>query len=922
MSITLTVNGKTYTTDQTEKTLLHYLREDLGLVGSKDGCSQGQCGTCTVIVNGKATRSCIKKLKLLDGAVVETIEGIAKNGELHPLQTAFLINHAYQCGFCTPGMIMACKALLDENPHPTDPEIKKHLKNNLCRCTGYKLILEAVHIAIEILDGKRPNRVDNGTGWVGERPAAKHGVERVTGAPIFTDDFPLENALQGRLLFAQYPHANIHGIDTSEAEKLPGVVKIITHKDIPGRKYFAEEEFGQVILAIDKVHYIGDPVAIVIADTVEHADAATKAIKVDYEVLPVIATAEDGLDPNSVRVHPQFPNKYHTSKAVKGDVEKGFALADLIVEQEFETQRVEHGILEMDVSLAKYSEDGRIYLYGTGQNPTKIKADVLAALNMTEDQIRYINRPAGGAFGGREDLVCQIFAALGTYHTKQPVRISLTRNQISAFTPKRHPIKFKYKVGVKKDGTITAIQGRALIDSGANNSLGDFLATCTAAMGSGPYNVPNTDFASTVVFTNNTFGGCFRGYGSTQVTVCNETLMDKVAEKIGMDPFEFRIKNGLEIGLQTPAGQIIDYSCGFKDCLKAVREAFEKDGIPMPSGEHKKIGVGLAGAMKNQGYGNGMEDGAGTKIMLTKDGKFLMHTGAVECGQGVDTIICQIAAQTLGVRYDDVDIGPVDDDVSPYSTGSTSASRATYGYGNSSRTVSLMLKDKLIKYAAEKLHKNASHLEMGQDGLYSIVDDYRISYQDLAAIAQSNGDVLEAEYYWVDKIVRPLSENGDNLTNDPDQKVYTAYIFSAQIAVVEVDELTGEVKVLKMYAASDMGKAINPGLVEGQIVGGVVMGLGYCLTESFEQDGGYIVPKGLKGLKMPTIEDMPEIKGFMVEENHPFGPYGAKGFSEGSLNPAAPAVLNAIYNAVGVRVSSIPVNKERLAKAIQGDKVY
>ncbi len=211
---------------------------------------------------------------------------------------------------------------------------------------------------------------------------------------------------------------------------------------------------------------------------------------------------------------------------------------------------------------------------------------------------------------------------------------------------------------------------------------------------------------------------------------------------------------------------------------------------------------------------------------------------------------------------------------------------------------------------------------MGPDGLYSIVDDYRISYKDIAEIAKSNGDVLEAEYYWVDKIVRPLSENGDNLTNDPDQKVYTAYIFSAQIAVVEVDEITGEVKVLKMYAASDMGKAINPGLVEGQIVGGVVMGLGYCLTENFEQDGGYIVPKGLKGLKMPTIEDMPEIKGFMVEENHPFGPYGAKGFSEGSLNPAAPAVLNAIYNAVGVRVSSIPVNKERLAKAIQGDKIY
>ena len=317
-----------------------------------------------------------------------------------------------------------------------------------------------------------------------------------------------------------------------------------------------------------------------------------------------------------------------------------------------------------------------------------------------------------------------------------------------------------------------------------------------------------------------------------------------------------------------------------------------------------------------------MEDGAGSKITLTEDGKFIMHTGAVECGQGVDTITCQIAAQTLNVRFDDVEIGPVDDDLSPYSTGSTSASRSTFGYGNSSRTVSLMFKEKLLGYTAEKLKKNVSHLEMGPDGIYSLVDDFKISYKEIAQIAKENNEVIECEYYWVDKIVRPLGEDGNNITNDPDQKVYTAYIFSAQIAVVEVDEITGEVKVLRMYAASDLGKAINPGLVEGQIVGSVMMGLGYCLTENFEQKEGYIVPKGLKDLHIPTIQDLPEIKCFMIEENHPFGPYGAKGFTEGALNPAAPAVLNAIYNAVGVRVGSVPLNKEKLAKAINGTKIY
>lgn len=923
MSVTFKVNGNTITTDDTEKILLRYLREDLGLVGSKDGCSQGQCGTCTVIVNGKATRSCLKKLKMLDGADIQTIEGISRDGKLHPIQTAFLICHSYQCGFCTPGLIMAIKALLDENPHPSDELVKEHLKKNLCRCTGYKQILDAVHVAIDILDGKRPNEVHNGMGWVGESPTSKHGVERVTGAPLFTDDFPLKGALEGRLLFTQYPHAKILSIDTSEAEKMPGVVKVLTHKDIPGRKTFAEVEYPQQILAIEKVHCIGDPIALVFADTVAHADAATKAIKVDYEVLPVIGTAEEGLDPNSYRVHPEHPNAYHVSRSRKGDVEKGFAQADLILEQDFTTQRVEHAIMELDTCLATMHEDGRLYLYGTGQNPAKMKGDVMAAMNMTDDQIRHFVRPAGGAFGGREDLILHIYAALGAYHTRQPVRVSITRQQVHALTPKKHPITFHYKVGVKNDGTLTAIQGRALIDSGAYNSLGDFLATCTAAMGSGPYSIPNVDFASSVVFTNNTYGGCMRGYGSTQVTACNETLMDQVAEKLGMDPYEFRMKNGLDIGLQTPAGQIIDYSCGFKDCLTAVHDAFEKEGLPSPSAPGKKVGFGLAGAMKNQGYGNGMEDGAGTKITLLEDGSFLMHAGAVECGQGVDTIICQIAAQAMGVRYDDVEIGPLDDDVSPYSTGSTSASRATYGYGNSSFTVATRMKNKLLAYVGEKLGRNTSLLEMGPEGVYDLKDEcFSMTYAEVARLAKDNGDVLEEEYYWVDKFVKPLVEDGNNLTNDPDQKVYTTYLFSAQIAVVEVDEETGEVKVLKMYAASDMGKAVNPAQVEGQLVGSVMMGLGYALSESFEQKDGYIIQKNLKDLGVPTIQDLPEIESFMVEETHPFGPYHAKGFTEGALNPAAPAVLNAIYNAVGVRVDSLPVNKSRLAAAIKGNKIY
>ena len=923
MSYTFKVNGQTVTTEDGEKKLLNFLREDLGLVGTKDGCSSGHCGTCTVIIDGKAVRSCLKKVRMVDGCNITTIEGLAKDGELHPVQTAFLVEHAFQCGFCTPGMVLSVVALLDANSHPTDDEIKEALKGNLCRCTGYKQIMDAVHTAIAILDGRRPNTIDNGKGWVGESPVSKHGIERVTGMPLFTDDFQIKGELQGRLKLTDYPHAIIKGIDTSEAEKMPGVVRIFTHADIPGKKYFSSDVFPQQIFATEKAMCIGDPIALVVADTIEHADAACNAIKVDYEVLPVIDSAEAGLDPESVRVHPETPNAYYVAKANRGNVERGFAQSDLIIEHDFETQRVEHGILELDTAIATIGEDGRLVLYATGQNPTSAKRDVVGALDIDPAKVRYINRPAGGAFGGREDQVLHIFASLACWLLQKPVRVTITRYQTGALTAKRHPIKFHYKIGVKNDGTIMATQGRALIDSGAYNGLGDFLATCTAAMGAGPYNIPNTDFQSTVVYTNNTFGYCFRGYGSTQVTACNETMLDKVAEALHMDPYELRKKNAFVLGDQTPGGQILDTDVAIQDCLTAVHEGFVKDVLPEPSAPGKKVGWGIAAAYKNSGFGNGMEDGAGTRITLCDDGKFIMHTGAVECGNGVDTIICQSAATSLGIRYDDVDIGPVDDDYSPYSTGSTSASRSTFGYGNSAKTVATLMKEKMINYVAEKCGKNPNLLDNDMDGIFELKGEFRMSWKEVAELAKKNGDVLTQDYYWVDKKLLPLPEDGNNIANNPDVKIYSAYIFSSQIAVVEVDEETGEVKVLKMYAASDVGKAMNPALVEGQLVGSVVMGLGNCLTEDFPQEGGFIINKNLKSLHMPTIKEMPlEIESYQIEEHHPWGPWGAKGFTEGALNPATPAVLNAIYDAVGVRINKLPVDPKKLAAAIKGDKIY
>lgn len=923
--IQLTVNGKTVISNDPDKTLLRFLRDDLYLIGAKDGCSRGQCGTCTVIVNGKAVRSCTRKMKSLEGAMVETIEGLAEGDNLHPIQIAFLKRHAYQCGFCTPGIIMATKALLDSNPHPTDDEIKHSLRFNICRCTGYVQIIEAIRLAIDIIDGKEKADLYDCRGWVGESPVTKNGIERVTGKALFTDDFKLENSLEGKLVFPEYPHAKILSIDTSEAMKQPGVVFIATHKDIPGYKFFSQTDYPQQILAIDKVRFIGDPIAIVYAETEQQAYDAMKYIHVEYEVLPVIKTAKQGYEEDSIRVHEEYPNKYDGTSISKGNVEKGFTESDIIVEEDISTQIVEHGSLEPDVATAQVDDMGRVVVYGPGQNPTIIRAEVAAALGVELNKIRTITRPSGGAFGKREIQVCHIFAALGTFLTKRPVRVILSRNEVNVYTSKRHAIYFHYKVGANKDGKLMAMQTHSISDAGAYSSHGDFLMCCASAMGSGPYDIPNVDFNSYAVFTNKVIGGSFRGFGSTQVAVAVEIIIDRIAEKCGISPFKIRRINGLDIGKQTPSGQIIEYSCGFNAALDVIEKELMKDGIPQPSAPGKKVGLGIAGSFKNIGDGRGMEEGFGARIHLTNDGKLELLTGAMELGQGHDTTICQIAAQTLGVNYNDINIGIVDDDVSPYSISSTSGSKTTYMSGNAVRTCCIKFKDKMLSYVGEKAGISDKFLDCDTTGVFDYRKDgtYKISFADIGKMLEENGDSMEEEHYYSSGQTFPPKAKGDNIEQDIiNHRMFNAYIFAAQAAIVEVDEETGKVDVIRVYAADDCGRAINPALAKGQITGAVMMGVGYALSEKFVVEDGYNVTKEYGDLGIPKFTDAPDICPFLIEEIYPLGPFGAKGLGEVALNPTAPAILNAIYDAVGVRINSIPVDQDKLAAAIKNDRIY
>lgn len=921
--IILTINGIQVTAVNPEMSLLRFLREEMGLVGTKDGCSKSQCGACTVIVNKRAVTACSQKMKNLSGAVVETIEGLADGDKLHPLQTAFVKLSAFQCGFCTPGMIMRAKALLDSNPDPTEEDIKKALRNNICRCTGYKKIVEAVQLAARIRSGKEKVELYDDDGQVGDRTVRTDAISKVKGHPVYTDDYKLVRPLQGKMLFSRYPHAKLLSVDIEEARKMPGVAAIALYKDVPGRKDFGQGMFTQQpVIAGDIVRYVGDPVAVVYAESEEQAYAAMEHIKVEYEQLPVITTPEEAMKEGAYKIYEEGNILKHTHTH-KDNIERGFDRSDIIVEESYSVQCIDHAYMEPDAALAEYDEHGLLTVYGSVQNPMGLRRDLAACLAMDEEKIRVVNRPNGGAFGGREEPSVHIQAALGTLLTGRPVRMVFTREELNIFSTKRHAMKMHYKLGASKDGRLLAIKAETVGDTGAYASSGEFVLFRSCVFGAGPYEIPNAWMDSYAVYTNNVTAASMRGFGSTQPCVAMETMMDRVAEKCGIDPFEIRRINGLAPGKQTITGHVIDYAAGFQQALEAIKKAVEKDGLPSPSGPNKKVGIGIAGSMKNVGLGSGCEDAAWAQMRLDDDGTIVLLAGGVECGQGHDTVVVQIAAQTLGVSAKNIRIAPVD---SAYSLdgGITTASRLTFVSGNAVKTVSSIFKNTMLNYAAKVSGIPVGHLDCDKEGIYDIRkgESYRMSFKELARAVKDNGGELYEKYYYIAPETRPIKECSDNPSNAMvEHRLHFSYCFGVQAAIVEVDDETGKVTVLRVYAANDVGRAINPALVEGQIEGGVAMGIGYALSEKFLMKDGYVLTRELQDMGLPRTTDVPtDIRTVIVEDNHPFGPFGAKGMGELPLNATAPAILNAIYNAVGVRVNTLPVTPDSLLKLMRERK--
>lgn len=916
VEIRFTVNGKeVFAKAPSNMKLLDFLRKQLGLLGAKDGCSNGDCGACTVIINGKAVRSCLMQMSRMNGKTVETIENLSKNGNLHPIQYAFIKERAVQCGFCTPGMIMSTKALLDANPTPSEEEIRSALKLNLCRCTGYATILRAIHLASELMrEGVKfvdPNTIELGpkTGsLIGVSVLDKDVIKKVTGQLRFGDDREKEGMLFGKVLWAKYPSAEILGIDISEAEVMKGVKLILTAKNIPGVNKLGIIVSDQPAMADKRVRCISDPVAAIFAISEEIAEAALEKIKVDYKVLPGVFTVEDAAKPDSPAVH-EPGNICHKNFIKRGDTKKAFKEADIVVEGDYSTPVIDQGFLEPESGLAWPTENGGVEIEIGTQATFDDRTQLSKALAIPEEKIRVRQLPLGGAFGGKEDIILQFILALGAIRSGHPVKIVLTRQESFRTHPKRHGSKIHFKTAANKDGKLIAVEANFVIDTGAYASLGPDVLENMLSFGAGPYYIPNLDLNATAYYTNNIPCGAMRGFGVPQAAFGMEQQIDKMARAIGMDPFEFRLINALEVGSLLATDHVLESSVGIKQTLLETKKVLESLSLPkLLNG--RKIGIGIASGMKNVGFGHGLTEDAGAYVELTENGTFLINGGTHEYGQGTLTAMMQIVASELGIRYDQVNIGFTDTATSP-ATGPTTASRQTFLSGNAMVMASRKLKEKILEFAEEELMLPASDLDIRDGKLVHIPSGKTFDFENLNTRISAQARYRAPE-------TMPFSKNPSSFGKDGfvSRRTHWAYSFATHVAVVEVNEINGEVKVLNFIAAQDAGRAINPQIVNGQIEGGVLQGIGFALTEEFKIKDGYNLTDTLRKYHLPNIKDLPDIIPIIVEDPVPNGPFGAKGVGEAAMLPAAAAIANAIHDAIGVRVTSLPATKNKILDAL------
>jgi CO/xanthine dehydrogenase Mo-binding subunit/aerobic-type carbon monoxide dehydrogenase small subunit (CoxS/CutS family) len=872
-----------------EITLLNYLRQTLKLTGAKAGCGQAHCGSCTVLLNAKPVKSCSLKLKhkKLQGAEIKTIEGLAStNGDLHPIQEAFVRAGGLQCGFCTPGMILTTLGLLTANPSPSRGEIRSYIgPRNLCRCTGYQKIVDAIEDAARVLRGEESHL----SGQMDDASMRRQeAVDKVTGRLKYADDIVMDHMLYGKILFAAEPHARLTGLNTAAAQSMPGVVGVITAKDIPGSRKIGLVARDQPALVDtgEEIRSIADPIAAVFAETPAQANAAVKIIEATYEVLPGVYTIEEATAPDAPRVHPQKPgNLFFHESLQRGEIERALKESDVIVTAEFSTARVAHGYMEPESGIAKPDGNGGLEIYYPTQTVFDDQQQVAEVLDLPRQKVRVIQLPTGGAFGGKEDVIFHHILGLAALKFNRPAKITLSRPESFQVSQKKHAMKFKTRLGLDRSGRFNALDVEVMADKGAYASLGSDIIENVMAFSGGSYFIPAFRVDAKSVYTHNVLAGSMRGFGANQANFVIESLVDMAAAKIGMDSFEIRLKNALRPGLPTVTDHVLEPGIpGVIDSLSAARRALRDEPAPTAA-EGTRLGVGLACGVKNIGFGHGLPESAGARVELGADGICHLSVTHHEYGQGAVIGQARIAAEALGIPIDRIKVSSPDTALTPFTGASTA-------------------KMKVLDPAA---------LALDGDAVIKKGTDLRLPLSEL-------DQTFAAEYRTFPPETVGFPKSGEKSKyGQPDfksRRTHWAYAYGVQVVWVQVNETSGNCKVLKVITVSDVGRVLNRRAVEGQQEGGVVMGVGYALSEAFNVEHGRNLTRTLRQCGLPTATDAPDIVTLSVEVPHPWGPLGIKGLAEAPSLATAPAVANAVFDAVRVRMYDLPMTPARIKDAL------
>ena len=839
---TFTVNGRTVCAEKNQK-LIRFLRDSLRLTSVKDGCSEGACGTCTVLIDGKATKACVPQTDKLEGKSIVTVEGLS-DFEREAFTYAFGKAGAVQCGFCIPGMVMSAKGLLDQNPSPTREEAAFAIRNNICRCTGYVKIIDGILLAAEVLrSGEIPPEPQD---WsLGSRVPRVDVREKVTGTGQYPDDVYIDGMLYASAVRSQYPRARVLAIHTEEAKALPGVAGVFTAEDIPGKNKVGhlQKDWDTMIPVGGITHYLGDAVCIVAAETPEILAQAKALVRVDYEELPMVRSPQEAMLPDAPLVH-QSGNLLAHKHIQRGNPAEAIARSKYVLTQRFSTPWTEHAFLEPECALA-YPEDGGVVILSTDQGAYDTQHETMGMLGLPAEKVKVKNMLVGGGFGGKEDVTVQHHAALVAYLTKRPVKVKLTRAESILIHPKRHPMEMEFSLGCDENGIIQGVAAEVIADTGAYASLGGPVLERACTHAAGPYNYQNFEIDGWAYYTNNPPAGAFRGFGVTQTCFCIETLLNQMADKVGISPWEIRWRNAIRPGQELPNGQIVDDSTGLAETLEAVKPYYEKARY-----------AGIACAMKNAGVGVGIPD-TGRVRLVVESGKLHIYAGASCIGQGLGTVLTQMVCDQTGLRRDEVVYERSNTWRAPDS-GTTSGSRQTLITGEACRR------------ACEALR---------------------------AAMAEAPLAELEGREFYGEYLAKT-----DPLGADvPNPVSHVAYGYATQVCILDDDG-----KIERIVAAHDVGKAVNPTSVEGQIEGGVVMSMGYALTERYPlTDCKPLAKYGTLGLF--RANQIPEIQPLIVEKPGLNVACGAIGIGEITSIPTAPAISDAYFRYDGKLRTSLPL---------------